>query len=230
MRTALRCLGLVAGLGGSGCGVLFGDPVELFPAKSGLDGGAVDLRSPCIEQVERVSGQALTIVGAPAANMAALVEGVRTSELVWPGVQPPTEVTVALSGVQVFSVMSRINESYAGLHQAADCSDHVRIDAHLVLTTADGRLNETVQAVSFVAFENTEAQSEVVLARAAIEGKYAPAPFGQQCFVSTTFHLLAGADQTSGAMIDEFSKSCDQADAGVVSTLAGGHWGTRWRH
>ncbi|MDB4971864.1 MAG: hypothetical protein JWN48_205 [Myxococcaceae bacterium] len=219
------------GLLSSGCGVFFGDPIELFPDKKKADGGAVDSESPCMEESTPVAGQELTIIDVPASNLAALVEGTRTNIVSWPGVTT-TVIHVTVSDPQVFSVRSRINPGFANPHQQSQCGDHVRIDAKLSFKTEDGKLDEAFDRVSYVATDGSQASAVVELLASQLHGTYKPEVLliGQRCYLGTSFHLLSGPDGTNGAMIDDIRSSCDELDGGVQTKLAGGHWGALWLH
>jgi hypothetical protein len=212
-----------------GCGVFFGDPIELFPKKHGIDGG-VDSDSPCIEEAQRASSNFVTVIDATGGNLADLVQGAHTSVMTWPS-NTTSNMTLTLSSVEVYSVTSRINKSYQAHFNQDTCADHARIDAHLTLHTADGRLDETVAKVSFIAHDGQEARAEFTIAARDLKGTYLPNALGRRCFVNTTFRILAALDGTHGSMVDDLlTADCSQPDSGGAFTLAGGHWGVRWQH
>jgi hypothetical protein len=226
-RRARWLLGSLLGLSSTGCGVFFGDPVELFPSEQ--DAGLAD-ESPCIEQATQMSGNGETVIDVPARALAALVELGADKELDWPG-NIRTHIKVGLSDAKVYSVTSRINQRVRQRLEQDQCTDYVRIDARVTLKTDDGKLDETVDKISFFAFDGTEAKAVFAIDADALHGSYKPLALATRCFERTTFRLLAALDGSHGAMIDELhGGSCDDPDDGALINLASGHWGDRWKH
>lgn len=210
--------------------MFIGDPIDLFGSNKVLDGGA-GVGTPCIDESTRVSGSTQTIVSVSADQLALLVQGQHGSDLVWPDGNE-TFLTATFSNVAVFSVHSHRNPRYGAPISSDQCIDHARIEAQMQLQTSDGRLHETLPLVSFRAFDNEQAETAFSIAASALKGSYSPPGLGKHCYLGSDYRMLVALDGTHGSMVDrQLTAGCDNADAGVVATLtiAGGHWGTRWR-
>jgi len=225
-RTALLGLSLSAG-----CGVFWGEPIELFPESGTANDGGVryDSEEACIETVEPIV-QGIAITGARVTALQALAEGKHNSAARWSD-ETKSRVAVTLTDLRFSSVRSRANPRREFSTRSTACAHHVRIDAQVEIDSVDGRLAESFERVRFIAFSEDELRAEFTLAGDAYSGTYEPSLRREHCFVSSVFRLLISTEGSHGSITDNLSAAaCSDAGAAGVEDFAGGNWGTRWQN
>lgn len=213
---------------GAGCGVWVGEPIELFPENSTIDGG-VESTDPCIDTPQPLGAGGKTVIGVTAQQLVALVDGDHGGSMVWVD-GDRTRVTLTIHDPRVTSVLSRTNPTADQAFSPRRCANHVRIDAVLRLRTVDGKLDESVGSVRMIAYADDEVRGTVTLSQ--LKGNYKPTLRREHCFISTTVRFLVATDGTHGSMTDQLGASACGPDGGSVGSAdyAGGHWGVRWQN
>lgn len=213
---------------GGGCGVWVGEPIELFPESSSIDGG-VESDEPCLDTAQALGAGGKTVVGATAQQLLALVGGDHGSSFVWVS-GDTTRVTLSIQDARVTSIVSRLNPTAAEPSTSRRCANHARIDAKLRLRTVDGRLDESVGSIRMIAYGDDEVRGSFTLNQ--LQGSYLPTLRREHCFVSTTVRFLIAVDGTHGSMTDQLGASTCRPDGGSVGSAdyAAGHWGVRWQN
>ncbi|MEY4511935.1 MAG: hypothetical protein RLZZ450_4057 [Pseudomonadota bacterium] len=213
---------------GAGCGVWIGEPIELFPENSSIDGG-VDSSDPCLETAQPLTANGKTVIGATVSQLVALVDGDHGNALLWVG-GDATRITLSIHDPKVTSIVSRTNPAAEEPFGARHCANHARIDATLRISTVDGRLDESVGSIRMIAYSEDEARGSFVLHQ--LKGSYKPTLRREHCFISATVRFLIAVDGTHGSLTDQLGASDCGPDGGTVGSAdyAGGHWGARWQN
>jgi hypothetical protein len=231
---AASSVGLVALALSAGCGVFWGEPIELFPGSDGAsptrDAAVHDPDDLCIEAVEPlVDGVAIT--GARADALVALAEGEHTSTMFW-GLDAKTRIKFTLADVSLTAIRSQVNPQRRVSYTPHQCKNHVRVEGNVTIATADGKLAESVERVRFMAYDGDELRAEFDIAGDDFSGTYEPSLRREHCFVRSVIRILIASDGSHGSLTDDLSASVCSGDAGLAGTdrFAGGHWGSRWQN
>jgi hypothetical protein len=205
--------GGTAGFGSTGVGA-FDEPPE---------GACLEKLSP----YDRTSPQDLDVHWSAAPNLLALD---RHAPLAWAD-GTRSDVTLTFVGVSAWYVESTRNPGFAP-DIVANCENHVRLVSTGRLTSADGRLDETLPEMSLNVGETTlygvgsyvGVHGVTTLEPDRLRGFYAPAISDDQCFAALRFEVSLVQGVFEGSILEEIAPApCDlqNSDGGVVERVAG---------
>ncbi|MET0287235.1 MAG: hypothetical protein ABW352_22310 [Polyangiales bacterium] len=219
--------GLATWLGAlhAACGVYMGEPIRLFPEKH-KDGGIPESEA-CDLAKTLVSGRVETTVGVTGAELYDLAATHYSAPLTWLR-GGNTQLHLELSDINVYSVDATRNIEYDRWVETPKCADHALIEAALGLRTDDGKLDEHLGRISFVAYDDYEAHGSVEIARDALVGAYQSSARGAQCFESLKVRLLIARDGLHGTLGEVVQNgACDDPVERPIEELASARWGKR---
>ncbi|HEX5657614.1 MAG TPA: hypothetical protein VFX59_10490 [Polyangiales bacterium] len=227
MLRSLCRYGIATWLGAihAACGVYMGEPIRLFPEKA-ADAGGIPSSEACELDRTLVTGNQETTVAATGGELYDLAAREYTASLSWLR-GGSTTLHVTLSEIQVYSVDATRNPEYDRWSQTPVCEDHATIEAALALRTDDGRLDEHVAKISFLAYDDYETHGSVSIERDALVGAYKNGA-ESNCFLRLNVRLLLARDGLHGTLGEDIEAgACDDVAERPVEELASARWGKR---
>ena len=155
------------------------------------------------------------------------LRGQRKAPLTWAD-GSTTEVQLEFVGIEQYLVESTVNPEFP-LDIPVTCEDHVRAIATGRLTSSDGRLDETLAAMTFDAghlmigdYSAPAAFGVATLESERVRGGYSPGLTGEQCFRSLQIDMTVGA-VFQGSIVETVGAApcgVDDPDSAVVARAA----------